>query len=45
MKKDGWIMIDQIRCIDKNRLVKKLGSIGEKEIKKIKEIMKEMFID
>jgi mRNA interferase MazF len=45
MKKDGWIMLDQIRCIDKIRLIKKLGSLGEKEIKKIKEIMKEMFID
>ncbi len=45
MKKDGWIMLDQIRCIDKSRLVKKLGSIGEKDIKRIKETMKEMFVD
>jgi mRNA interferase MazF len=45
MKKDGWIMLDQIRCIDKSRLVKKLGSIGDKEIRKIKETMKEMFVD
>jgi mRNA interferase MazF len=45
MKKEGWIMLDQIRCIDKSRLVKRLGSIGEKEIKKVKETMKEMFID
>ena len=45
MKKDGWIILDQIRCIDKSRLVKKLGSIGDKEIKKVKETMKEMFVD
>jgi len=45
MKKEGWIMLDQIRCIDKSRLVKKLGSIGDKEIKKVKETMKEIFVD
>jgi mRNA interferase MazF len=45
LKKDGWIMLDQIRCVDKSRLVKKLGSISEKEIKKVKDTMKEMFID
>jgi mRNA interferase MazF len=45
MKKEGWIMIDQIRCIDKSRLVKKLGVIEEKDIRKVKEIIKEMFVD
>jgi len=41
MKKTGWIMLDQIRCIDKSRLVKKLGVLEEKDIKKTKEILKE----
>jgi mRNA interferase MazF len=45
MKKEGWIMLDQIRCIDKSRLVKKLGILEEKDIKKTKEILKEMFVD
>jgi mRNA interferase MazF len=45
LKKDGWIMLDQIRCIDKSRLVKKLGTISEKEIRKVKDTLKEMFID
>jgi mRNA interferase MazF len=45
LKKDGWIMLDQIRCIDKTRLVKKLGTISEKEIRKVKDTFKEMFID
>jgi mRNA interferase MazF len=45
MKKTGWIMLDQIRCIDKSRLVKKLGVLEEKDIKKTKEILKEMFVD
>ena len=30
MKKEGWIMLDQIRCIDKSRLVKKLRNFGRK---------------
>jgi mRNA interferase MazF len=45
MKKEGWIMLDQIRCIDKSRLVKKLGILEEKDIRKTKEILKEMFVD
>jgi mRNA interferase MazF len=45
LKKDGWIMLDQIRCIDKSRLVKKLGTISEKEIRKVKDTLKEIFID
>jgi len=45
MKKEGWIMLDQMRCIDKSRLVKKLGVIEEKDIRIIKEIIKEMLVD
>ena len=45
MKKEGWIILDQIRCIDKSRLVKKLGILEEKDIKKVKEILKEIFVD
>jgi mRNA interferase MazF len=45
MKKEGWIMLDQLRCIDKGRLVKKLGAVGEREIREIKAIIKEMLVD
>jgi mRNA interferase MazF len=45
MKKEGWIMLDQIRCIDKSRLVKKLGVLEEKDSRKVKEILKEMFVE
>lgn len=44
-KKTGWIVLDQIRTIDKTRLVKKLGKIEKKEIQRVKEILKEMLID
>lgn len=44
-QKKGTIAIDQIRTIDKKRIIKILGRITSKEIKRIKEIMKETFVD
>ena len=44
-KKNGWIVLDQIRTIDKLRFVKKLGKIEKKEIMKVKKILQEMLID
>jgi mRNA interferase MazF len=43
--KDGWIVLDQIRTIDKVRIIKKLGNIDKKTIKKIKAVIKEMLVD
>ena len=45
MKKNGWIMIDQIRCIDKSRLIKKIGIIDNAEILKVKNTIREMLGD
>jgi mRNA interferase MazF len=44
-KKSGWLVLDQIRTIDKARIVKKLGSLSSKEIKESKAIIREMFVD
>ena len=44
-KKDGWIVIDQIRTIDKRRIIKILGKLKNNEIKKVKDIIKETFVD
>jgi mRNA interferase MazF len=44
-KKTGWIVIDQIRTIDKQRIVKVLGRLSKPEIKEVKSVMKETFID
>jgi mRNA interferase MazF len=41
----GWIMIDQIRTIDKKRIIKIFGSISEKEIINVKNVLKETFVD
>jgi mRNA interferase MazF len=41
----GWIAIDQIRTIDKVRVVKRFETLTEKEIKKVKNVIKETFVD
>lgn len=41
----GWIVLDQLRTVDKKRLVKRLGKIRDDTIKKIKTVIKEMLVD
>ncbi|MEX2589317.1 MAG: type II toxin-antitoxin system PemK/MazF family toxin, partial [Chitinophagales bacterium] len=41
----GWVVLDQIRSIDKTRVIKKLGKISSKEIRMCKSIIKETFVD
>jgi len=41
----GWVVIDQIRTIDKIRIVKMLGLLSEREIIECKRVMRETFID
>lgn len=43
--KKGWIVLDQIRTVDRKRLVKQLGVIQTKEIEQVKSIIKEMLVD
>ncbi len=44
-KKTGWIVLDQIRTVDRRRLVKRLGRIPDDTITKIKSVVKEMLVD
>ncbi len=44
-RKTGWIVIDQIRTIDKQRIIKILGRLSNPEIKELKSVLKETFID
>jgi mRNA interferase MazF len=41
----GWIVLDQIRAIDKNRLCDNIGNLSIDEIETLKTIIKEMLID
>ena len=43
MNKNGQILLDQIRTVDKTRLIKKLGVISKKESDKVFTILQEMF--
>ena len=43
--KIGWVVVDQIRTIDKKRIVKVLDKMTKPEIKELKAIMKETFVD
>ena len=44
-RKFGWIVIDQIRTIDKQRIIKILGRLSQPEIKILKSVIKETFVD
>ncbi len=43
--KIGWVVLDQIRTIDKQRILKSLGRLSKPEIKEVKSILKETFVD
>jgi mRNA interferase MazF len=43
--KEGWILLDQIRTIDKQRIIKVFDKLSEKEIEKVKLIIREIFVD
>lgn len=41
----GWIAIDQIRTIDRKRIVKLFETLTHKEIQKVKDVIRETFVD
>lgn len=41
----GWVVIDQIQTIDKLRIIKVLGTLSKPEIKEVKSVIKETFVD
>jgi mRNA interferase MazF len=43
--KRGWIVLDQMRTVDKKRLTRRLGTIDKKTILKVKAVIKEMLVD
>ena len=44
-KTKGWIVVDQIRTIDRLRIIKTLGVLNEKEVHKLKSVLQETFVD
>jgi len=43
--KEGWIVLDQICTVDKQRLVTKLGQLRPSLKKKVKAVIQEMLVD
>jgi mRNA interferase MazF len=43
--KRGWIVMDQIRTVDKRRVIKKIGKISSNKIAEIKNIINEMLVE
>lgn len=42
---EGWVVMDQLRTVDKIRMVEKYGSLSEKEIRECKRVIQETFVD
>jgi len=43
--KIGWIVLDQIKTVDKDRLIKKIGVLDDKIIINVKNVIREMLVD
>lgn len=43
--KEGWVVIDQIRTIDRSRIIKTFGKLSDQEIMECKRVIKETFVD
>lgn len=41
----GWIVLDQLRCVDKSRLVRRAGALNQEAVIALKQIIKEMLVD
>ena len=41
----GWIVLDQIRTVDRQRIVKILDNLADKEILLVKKILQETYVD
>lgn len=39
----GWVVLDQLRTIDKSRIIKKIGALKQREITKTKLVLREIF--
>lgn len=43
--KNAWIVLDQIRTVDRKRIVKELGKLDARHVRKVKDIVREMLVD
>lgn len=43
--RQGWIVLDQIRAVDRRRLVRGLGKIGPGTVSSVKSVLSEMLVE
>lgn len=43
--KNGWISLDQVRTIDRMRVIKQIGELDPGEIRQVKQILREIYVD
>jgi len=44
-KTKGWVVLDQIRTVDRTRIIKKLGTLTPSEIKSVKTVIAETYVE
>lgn len=44
-KTEGWIVLDQIRSVDRKRILQNFDFISPKEIAQVKSVIKETYVD
>ncbi len=44
-KTKGWIVLDQIRTIDRQRIIKNVDTLTDKEIYNVKSVIRETYVD
>lgn len=44
-KKAGWIVVDQIRTIDRKRIIKTEGALSRSEISRLKKVIRETYVE
>lgn len=43
--KDAWVVLDQIRTVDRGRLVKELGKLEVRVVRSVKDVIREMLVE
>jgi len=43
--RQGWIVLDQIRTVDRRRFVRRLGKIGSRTVASVKSVLSEMLVE
>ena len=44
-ERQAWIVLDQIRTVDKRRLIKRIGKIDARAIARVKTVLSEMLVE